>query len=164
MSSSPADSALSFRLATRSDVPDIVRMLADDPLGTKREAYTSPLPASYYAAFDAVDQDPNNELVVATLSDRVVGLLQITFITYLTYRGSWRALIEGVRVDSSVRSSGIGKQLFEWAIARARERGCHLVQLTSDKARPDAIRFYENLGFVASHEGLKLHLGSRSQQ
>jgi GNAT superfamily N-acetyltransferase len=163
MSDSPADPSLSFRLATRRDVRDIVRMLADDPLGTKREAFTSPLPASYYAAFDAVDQDTNNELVVATVSDRVVGVLQITFIPYLTYRGAWRALIEGVRVDSSVRSSGIGRQLFEWAIARARARGCHLVQLTSDKARPDAIRFYENLGFVASHEGLKLHLGERER-
>ena len=138
-------------------------MLADDPLGAKRESFTSPLPASYYAAFDAVDRDPNNELVVAILSDRVVGVLQITFIPYLTYRGGWRALIEGVRVDASVRSGGIGKQLFEWAIARARERGCHLVQLTSDKARSDAIRFYENLGFVASHEGLKLHLSLRKE-
>jgi GNAT superfamily N-acetyltransferase len=163
MSGSPADLPLSFRLATRSDVPDIVRMLADDPLGAKREALTSPLPGSYYAAFDAVDQDPNNELVVAILSGRVVGVLQITFIPYLTYRGGWRALIEGVRVDSSVRAGGIGKRLFEWAIARARERGCHLVQLTSDKARADAIRFYENLGFVASHEGLKLHLGERER-
>jgi len=153
------DLSLSFRLATRNDVPDIVRMLADDPLGAKREAFASPLPASYYAAFDAVDQDPNNELVVAVLSGRVVGVLQMTFIPYLTYRGGWRALIEGVRVDSSVRSGGIGKRLFEWAIARARERHCHLVQLTSDKSRPDAIRFYESLGFVASHEGLKLHLG-----
>ena len=157
------DPSLSFRRATRSDVPDIVRMLADDPLGAKREAFTSPLAASYYEAFDAVDRDPNNELMVATMSDRIVGVLQITFIPYLTYRGGWRALIEGVRVDSSVRSSGIGKQLFEWAIARARERGCHLAQLTSDKARPDAIRFYENLGFVASHEGLKLHLGERER-
>jgi GNAT superfamily N-acetyltransferase len=158
MSRSPADPPLVFRLATRRDVPDIVRMLADDPLGARRESFTSPLPASYDAAFDAVDRDPNNELVVATLSDRVVGVLQITFIPYLTYRGGWRALIEGVRVDASVRSGGIGTRLFEWAIARARERGCHMVQLTSDKSRPDAIRFYESLGFVASHEGLKLHL------
>jgi GNAT superfamily N-acetyltransferase len=159
MSGSPAGASLSFRRATQTDVPDIVRMLADDPLGARRESFTSPLPASYYAAFDAVERDPNNELVVATLSGRVVGVLQITFIPYLTYRGGWRALIEGVRVEASVRSSGIGKHLFEWAIARARERGCHMVQLTSDKTRPDAIRFYESLGFVASHEGLKLHLG-----
>jgi len=106
-------------------------MLVDDPLGAKREAFTSPLPTSYYAAFDAVYRDPNNELVVAILSDRVIGVPQIPFIPYLTYRGGWRALIEGVRVDSSIRSSGIGKRPLEWAIARARERGCHLVQLTS---------------------------------
>ena len=147
-----------FRRATRSDVPDIVRMLADDPLGSKREAYESPLPESYYSAFEAIDDDPNNELVVACVGSRVIGVLQLTFIPYLTYRGSWRALIEGVRVDGSVRSRGIGQQLFEWAIERARQRGCHMVQLTSDKARPDAIRFYERLGFVASHEGLKLRL------
>jgi GNAT superfamily N-acetyltransferase len=166
MSPSPhdpaADLSLSFRLATRGDVPDIIRMLADDPLGAKREAYASPLPDSYYTAFEAISQDPNNELVVAALGGRVVGVLQLTFIPYLTYRGSWRALIEGVRVDSAVRSGGIGKRLFEWAIERAKQRGCRLVQLTSDKARPDAIRFYENLGFVASHEGLKLHLGQVS--
>lgn len=147
-----------FRRATRSDVPDIVRMLADDPLGSKREAYESPLPEAYYSAFEAIDADPNNELVVACTDNRVIGVLQLTFIPYLTYRGSWRALIEGVRLDGSVRSRGIGQQLFEWAIERARQRGCHMVQLTSDKARPDAIRFYERLGFVASHEGLKLRL------
>jgi GNAT superfamily N-acetyltransferase len=91
----------------------------------------------------------------------VVGVLQLTCIPSLTYQGGWRALIEGVRVDSGERSQGLGKTLFEWAIARARERGCHMVQLTTDKARPDAKRFYESLGFVASHEGLKLHLKTR---
>lgn len=162
MSSPPADpaagAAVALRLATRSDVPEIIRMLADDPLGAKRESYASPLPDSYYAAFDAIDDDANNELVVAGVAGRVVAVLQLTFIPYLTYRGSWRALIEGVRVDSSLRSSGLGKRLVEWAIERARQRGCHMVQLTSDKARPDAIRFYQGLGFIASHEGLKLHL------
>lgn len=113
---------------------------------------------TYYTAFEAIDRDPNNELVVATLDGRTVGVLQLTFIPYLTYRGRWRALIEGVRVDSSVRSSGIGRMLFEWAIERARQRGCRIVQLTSDKMRPDAIRFYQSLGFVASHEGFKLYL------
>jgi GNAT superfamily N-acetyltransferase len=91
----------------------------------------------------------------------VVGVLQLTYIPSLTYQGGWRALIEGVRVDSGERSQGLGKTLFEWAIARAREHGCHMVQLTTDKARPDAKRFYESLGFVASHEGLKLHLKTR---
>ena len=153
-----------FRRASRDDLPAIVRMLADDALGAKREAFVSPLPESYYAAFEAIDRDPNNELVVAELDGRVIGVLQMTFIPYMTYRGSWRALIEGVRVDSAVRSSGVGRKLFTWAIDRARERGCHLVQLTSDKARPDAIRFYEGLGFVASHEGMKLHLNHPSSE
>ena len=150
-----------FRRATRADVPDIVRMLADDVLGAKRERYTEPLPDRYYAAFDVIDNDPHNELVVVELDGTVVGVLQLTYIPYLTYQGGWRALIEGVRVDSSLRASGIGRKLFSWAIARAQERGCHLVQLTSDKARPDAIRFYESLGFVASHEGMKLHFAER---
>ena len=153
-----AGEAAVFRRAVRSDVPDIVRMLADDALGAKRERYTVPLPESYYTAFDAIDRDPNNELVVVELDGRLAGVLQLTYIPYLTYEGRWRALIEGVRVDASVRSSGIGKKLFEWAIARARSRGCHLVQLTTDKARPDALRFYGALGFVASHEGMKLNL------
>ena len=117
--------ALAFRRATREDLPDIVRMLADDPLGA-------------------------------------IGVLQLTFIPYLTYQGGWRALIEGVRVASGARSQGVGKALIEWAIARARERGCIMVQLTTDKARVDAKRFYESLGFVASHEGMKLHFGKTS--
>ena len=110
-------------------------------------------------AFRAIDADPNNELVVACRGERVVGVLQLTYLPSLTYRGGWRALIEGVRVASGERSQGSGKALFEWAIARARERGCHMAQLTTDKARPDARRFYESLGFVASHEGMKLRLG-----
>lgn len=154
----PPDSALSFRYARREDLPEIVRMLADDTLGEARETYADPLPDSYYAMFDAIERDPNNELVVGVVDSRVVAVLQITFLPYLTYRGSWRALIEGVRVDASVRSAGIGKRLIEWAIARARERGCLMVQLTSDKSRRDAQRFYENLGFVASHAGFKLRL------
>lgn len=155
---SSAEPALSFRPATTDDLDDIVRMLADDPLGAKRETYTTPLPETYRRAFESIDKDPNNELVVATLDGRLVGVLQVTFIPYLTYRGSWRALIEGVRVDSSIRSGGIGRKMVEWAIERAKQKGCHMVQLTSDKSRPDAIRFYESLGFVASHEGFKLHL------
>jgi GNAT superfamily N-acetyltransferase len=154
------DTPLHFRRATRLDVPDIVRMLADDALGAKREDYTNPLPDSYLAAFDAIERDPNNELVVAEdAQGKVIAVLQLTFIPYITHRGGWRALIEGVRVDSSLRASGVGSALFEWAIERAKARGCHMLQLTSDKQRPDAIRFYQKLGFVASHEGMKLDLG-----
>ena len=136
-------------------------MLADDVLGAGREEYAAPLPASYPSAFEAIDGDPNSELVVGELDGRVVAVLQLTCIPTLTRRGSRRALIEGVRVDASLRSGGIGRKLVEWAIGRAREKGCRLVQLTSDKRRGDAIRFYESLGFVASHEGMKLELASR---
>jgi GNAT superfamily N-acetyltransferase len=149
---------VAFRRATRDDVVAIVRLLADDPLGAKRERFESPLPQSYYTAFAAIDADPNNELVVACRGDEVVGLLQLTCIPGMTYEGSSRALIEGVRVEANSRSLGLGRTMFEWAIARARERGCRLVQLTTDKTRPDAKRFYESLGFVASHEGMKLDL------
>lgn len=151
--------AINFRSATRDDVTAIVRMLADDPLGAKRELLSSPLPDAYYEAFAAIDRDPNNELVVVEASDgTLIGVLQMIFIPGLTYRGGWRALIEGVRVAAEARSTGVGRTLFLWAIERARERGCRMVQLTSDKSRVDAIRFYERLGFVASHEGMKLHL------
>jgi GNAT superfamily N-acetyltransferase len=156
-----SESELTFRLATRDDVRDIVRMLADDALGAQRETYGPSLQHSYYAAFEIISRDANNELVVGCLAGRVIAVLQLTFIPYLTHRGSWRALIEGVRIDSSVRSRGIGRKLIAWAVERARQRDCHMVQLTSDKARADAIRFYESLGFVASHEGFKLHLNSR---
>lgn len=148
-----------IRRATSADLSAIVAMLADDALGARRENYRVPLPQVYADAFAAIDQDPNNELVVIEAAERrVIGVLQITFIPYLTYQGGWRALIEGVRVAAAYRAGGVGQRLLLWAIARARERGCHMVQLTSDKTRAEAIRFYEGLGFVATHEGLKLHL------
>ncbi len=132
--------SLSFRRARPGDLPAIVRMLADDPLGAKRERFETPLPESYLRAFEAIDADPNNELVVACLGEEVAGVLQLTFIPYLTYQGGWRALIEAVRIDSKHRSQGLGRAMFEWAIARARDRGCHVVQLTTDKSRADAKR------------------------
>ena len=147
-----------FRRARAEDVPAIVHLLADDPLGRARERDERPLPPSYLEAFAAIDRDPNQELVVAFRDTEVVGVLQLTFMPSLTYQGGWRAQIEGVRVDARERSRGLGRALFEWAITRARERGCHLLQLTTDKTRPDARRFYEGLGFVASHEGMKLRL------
>jgi len=151
--------APTFRTAVASDLPAIVKLLADDPLGAQREAYAEPLPASYCTAFAAIERDPNNELMVAVgENDHVIGVLQMTFIPSLTYRGAWRALVEGVRVAAPFRSTGVGRHLLLRAIQRARERGCHMLQLTSDKRRADAIRFYESLGFVASHEGMKMHL------
>jgi len=155
----PDAAALLFRRATRDDLPAIVAMLADDPLGALREANTSPLPRCYHDAFDAIDRDPNIELVVAQArGSGIVGVLQLSFIPNLSHRGGWRALIEGVRVAAESRSGGVGRQMLLWAVERARQRGCLMVQLTSDKTRTDAIRFYEGLGFVASHEGMKLHL------
>ena len=147
-----------FRRATAADLPAIVGLLAADPLGARRERDCVPLPASYAAAFAAIERDPNQELAVVCVDDAIAGVLQITFIPYLTYQGGWRALIEGVRIAAPMRSHGLGRLMLEWAIRRAREKGCHMVQLTSDKSRPDAIRFYQGLGFVASHEGMKLLL------
>ena len=147
-----------FRKAQAKDLPALVQLLADDPLGAQRENPSMPPAAAYLTAFEHIDTDPNQELVVLELDRMVVGMLQLSFIPYLTHQGSWRCLIEGVRIHRAHRGQGLGQQLFEWAIERARERGCRLVQLTSDKQRPDAIRFYQSLGFVASHEGFKLPL------
>jgi GNAT superfamily N-acetyltransferase len=158
------DSDFRIRRATREDVPEIVRLLADDPLGSQRERYASPLPESYYAAFEEVARDENSELVVVEAEGAVIGTLQLTFIRYLAYQGGRRALVEAVRVDSRFRGKGIGARLFEWAIARAREAGCHVVQLTTDKRRPDARRFYQRLGFAATHEGMKLDLAAGSSE
>ncbi|MFG6117875.1 GNAT family N-acetyltransferase [Thalassobacillus sp. B23F22_16] len=147
-----------FRMATEKDLDAIVAMLSDDILGSKRERYEYPLPNSYIKAFEAISADPNNELIVACDAHKVIGVQQITFTPYITHQGGWRATIEGVRTSASVRGKGVGTKLIKWAIQRAEERGCHLVQLTTDKKRPDALRFYENLGFKATHEGLKLKL------
>ncbi len=150
-----------FRSATRADVPAIVAMLSDDPLGSQREEFCNPLPEPYFAAFDAIEADLHHELVVAESEGRVVGTLQLSFLPYLTYRGGWRAQIEAVRVARNLRGGGIGARLVQWAVDRAQGRGCHLVQLTTDKTRPDAIQFYEQLGFRPTHEGMKLHLARR---
>jgi GNAT superfamily N-acetyltransferase len=146
------------RPALREDVAGIVGLLADDAIGATREDARDPLPGEYYAAFVEIDRDPNQELVVLDVAGRVAGTLQLTIIPNLTYRGGRRALIEGVRVSREDRGAKQGARLVLWAIARARERGCHLVQLTTDKRRPEAITFYERLGFAATHEGMKLWL------
>ena len=156
--------AVRIRRARPDDLGAMVELLANDPLGARRERLQTPLPASYAAAFAAIDNDPNQELVVACREEVVVGVLQVTFLPYLTYCGGWRAQIEGVRIAASERSQGLGLQMLEWAVDRARARGCHLVQLTTDKTRPEAKRFYEALGFVSSHEGMKLHLGPAAHE
>ncbi|MBD79845.1 MAG: GNAT family N-acetyltransferase [Crocinitomicaceae bacterium] len=148
-----------IRTAVVEDVTNIVRLLANDKLGMQREDFQEPIPTKYIDAFNKIDTDPNQELIVAESSDlgEVIGTLQLTFIPYLTYQGGVRAQIEAVRIREDQRGKGIGEQLFLWAINRAKERGAHLLQLTTDKKRPDALRFYEKLGFVASHEGMKIH-------
>ena len=149
---------LKFRDARESDLALLVAMLADDALGAQREDTSIPLKQDYLSAFKSIESDPNNELVVVESDNTLVGMLQLTFIPYLSHRGSWRCLIESVRIQSQFRGMGLGTKLFEWAINRARQKDCKLIQLTSDKTRPGAIRFYEKLGFQASHEGLKLKL------
>lgn len=151
---------LVFRRARRADVAEIVRLLADDPLGRERERYTEPLPEAYYAAFAAIDADPRHQLVVAELDGAVVGTLQLTVLPSLSFQGRPRAQVESVRVDERLRSRGIGRALMLWAIERARAAGCHVVQLTTHATRADAHRFYERLGFTGSHLGMKLELES----
>lgn len=145
-----------LRKATRAEVPAIVRMLADDGLGRGREQVDDLQP--YYAAYDAMANDPNNLLLIAESGGEIVGTLQLTFISGLARNAAKRAQIEAVRVSSRHRSEGFGQQMFEAAIDLARKEGCSLVQLTTDKKRPEAHRFYERLGFVATHEGMKLAL------
>jgi GNAT superfamily N-acetyltransferase len=148
-----------IRPALKKDVPLIVEMIANDKLGALREDYQNPLPQKYYDAFKNIDADPNQELIVIeNESHQVIGTLQLSFIQYLTYLGGKRAQIEAVRVHESYRGKGIGQHLFEWAILKAKDKGAHVVQLTTDKKRPEALHFYEKLGFKASHEGMKLHL------
>lgn len=149
---------LSIRRARREDVPTIVHLLFNDPLGKTREVWQDPLPSGYYEAFDAIAVDPNQYLAVMDYDERVIGTLQLTFIPGLTLGGGWRAQVEAVRVDEAFRGRGLGEYFFQWCIERAKERNCVLIQLTTDKKRTDAHRFYERLGFVASHEGMKLRL------
>ena len=147
---------LEIRPATRNDVPAIVGMLADDPLGAQRESPDDLAP--YMSALERLSSDPNQHLVVATREDRVVGTLQLTIVPGLSRRGSVRSIIEGVRIHADERGGGLGSRLIEWAIEESRRQGCQLVQLTSDNTRTDAHRFYERLGFTASHVGFKLAL------
>lgn len=155
-SSTPNRPPVTFREARREDVPAIVALLADDPIGAKREAPGTE--QEYLTAFEAIDADPRNELIVVESGGEVVGTMQLTFIPGLSRRGAERLQIEAVRVAASFRGQGIGRRMMEWAVRRGRERGCRLVQLTSDKKRADAHRFYTSLGFVPSHEGFKLNL------
>jgi GNAT superfamily N-acetyltransferase len=149
---------VTFRIATRADVPAILALLADDGLGAAREFVGEDVDAAYWRAFEEIDVDPRNELIVADDGGAVVGTCQLTFTPSLSRRGAERMTIEAVRVDSALRGRGVGRSMMQWALDRARERGCRLAQLTTDKRRPQAHRFYASLGFTASHEGMKLAL------
>jgi GNAT superfamily N-acetyltransferase len=146
-------SELTFRRATVDDVATIVAMLADDALGARRESLDNLTP--YQDAFRAIDGDARQYLAVAERDGVIVGTLQLTFIPGLSLKGAMRAQIEGVRVASSARGTGLGSQLIEWAVDEARARGCRMVQLTTNNSRTDAHRFYEKLGFEPTHIGFK---------
>ena len=148
---------VTFRPAREEDLAEIVALMADDPLGATRESKKGSL-APYARAFEEIDADPNNLVIVADDGDRVVGCLQVTFIANLSFKGGTRALIEAVRVADSHQGQGLGRAIMEHAVALAKERQCRMVQLTSNKQRPDALKFYERIGFQPSHVGFKLYL------
>jgi GNAT superfamily N-acetyltransferase len=149
-----------FRQAKESDLPVIVQLLVEDELSAHRERYETPLSRAYYEALKAIGEGSNNEVIVAEIDGEVIGTLQLTFIPCLSYQGGTRAQVESVRVVERLRGQGIGTVMMEWALDRARQRGCPMMQLTSHKSRADAHRFYEKLGFTASHIGMKKNLES----
>ena len=144
-----------IREATRDDLPAIVALLRDDALGQTRE---SPNLAPYQSAFEAISAGPHHTLIVLEIDNQVVGCAQLSFLPNLTFEGAWRAQIEGVRIAASHRGQGIGQALFDDLIDRSKSRNCRIVQLTTNKSRPDAIAFYQRLGFEPTHEGMKLYL------
>jgi ribosomal protein S18 acetylase RimI-like enzyme len=148
---------MNIRKANNDDLNEIVRLLSDDKLGSKREDYKIPLPTEYLDAFKEIEEDKNQFLIVAEDENKIIGTLQLSFIQYLTYKGGIRAQIEGVRVSNEIRGKGIGRKMVEYAINIAKDRNAHLIQLTTDKKRSEALEFYKSLGFVDSHEGMKLH-------
>ncbi|MCK9793115.1 GNAT family N-acetyltransferase [Isoptericola sp. 4D.3] len=154
MPDSPA-SAVTFRPATRADLPRLVELIADDAVAAARTGSFGP---AHVAGFEAIEASPNDELVVAELGGEVVGVMQLTFVPGISRNGATRLLVEAVRVDARLRGQGLGRALMDHAHSRGRERGCVLAQLTSDKQRPDAHRFYRSLGYAQSHEGFKLPL------
>lgn len=149
---------IEIRPLRRQELAAVVNLLADDALGQGRERADGDLHPDYLAAFEAIESDPAHEVLVAVANDEVLGCLQLSFLPGLSRRGMWRGQIEGVRVARSARGQGLGRQLMQWAIDACRERGCGLVQLTSDIRRTEAARFYESMGFTASHVGFKLDL------
>ena len=151
-------SAVTFREATLADLPAIVTLLAEDTLGEKREDPSPPLDPAYEAAFHTIAANPDQRQLVAERDGTVIGTMQLTFIPGIAFRGAWRGQIEAVRVAGALRGQGIGGEMIDWAVEQCRARGCRMVQLTSDKSRTAAHRFYERLGWARSHEGFKIKL------
>ena len=149
---------VTFRDATLADLPEIVTLLAEDTLGEKREDPSFPLDPAYERAFRTIAANPDQRQIVAVQDRAVVGTMQLTFIPGITFRGAWRGQIEAVRVSGSMRGQGIGAAMIDWAVEQCRARQCRMVQLTSDKSRTAAHRFYERLGWTRSHEGFKIKL------
>ncbi len=149
---------LKYRLAIESDLTKIIEMLLDDSLGALRENAETQISPHYSAAFKNIQEEKNHELTIVELDGEIVGTYHLTFIQYLTHQGGLRAQIEAVRVGSLYRGKGIVRQMLNNAIDRARSKVCYLVQLTTDKRRPEALKFYNTLGFVDSHEGMKLKI------
>jgi len=148
-----------FRAAQASDLAQIIAMLSDDAIAHEREPNDTAALSAHADAFKAIELDPNHELIVGTMSDEVIAVLQLSYLPGLTYCGGWRAQIEGVRVARTQQAQGIGRQLLAHAVERARRRHCVLVQLTTDRRRDQALAFYARLGFAPSHVGMKLLLG-----
>lgn len=150
---------MKIRKAIKEDIPSIINLLADDKLGVLREKNETPLPDCYLDAFENINSETHQELIVMEdTAHEVIGTLQLTFIQYLNYQGGLRAQIESVHIRNDQTGKGLGKELFAWAIQRAKQRGATIIQLTTDKQRPEALRFYQKIGFKDSHEGMKLHL------
>jgi len=152
--------SIKIRKATLEDLQQIVGLLAEDPIASSRESMNPQDLCIYQKAFQEIQEDPNHEIMVADISGTVIGVLQLSYLIHLSRKGARRAQIEGVRVSKNSRGQGVGKKLIQEAIDRAKSKGCQLVQLTSDKARDDAINFYRSMGFIASHEGFKLRLSN----
>jgi GNAT superfamily N-acetyltransferase len=149
---------LTLRKACFDDLEDIVALLFEDELGQKRESLSLPLAPSYAEAFSKICEDPNSELIVAEFDSKLIGVLQITYLYHLTFQGSRVAHIEGVRIHKEHQKKGFGKKMFQWVIERAKAKGCNRVQLMTDKSRTEAHKFYKQIGFSSTHEGMKLFI------
>jgi GNAT superfamily N-acetyltransferase len=153
-----ACTALTFRTATAADLPEIIALLGDDVFGQARNPTYDANAEAYKRAFADINDDPHNSIELADADGRIVGCYQLTFIRGLSYTGGLRAQIESVRIASDQRGKGLGHAMMQHALSLARARGCVLVQLTTDTRREHTRRFYERLGFTASHHGMKVWL------